>query len=428
MTRRISTTIVPYARQYTQFLAPNVEIGQLANYFSQTEANVDSYTLEIGIPVKLNKHVGDISIESGDRLLIFLGQPSHGNLPPPLREGDKILRFRSRSGDISLHSQGKHQIMVGIPDHDHQFIPDVDLRYFIPHHYLDFISPSVLNLQYEPTTDQWIANQVGETKVRIHQLDLMQEHYPLQGRQIIQFYASDDEAFNHLLGQLIIEVETIHSESDWVQIESGNVQAIIRIGLENAKQLLNVSDNIRITQIINGLARHNRLMLGDYIQAYIMRLIAPDQSLNVLKRYPNSFLYVPAIDTYSPSVLRLTDVLDKSRIYTLYVGQDDEDKSLGFHLGQENIPLDVDLYPAFMRQGHDPRLFDTDSPYQAQLLYRADENSWWIHLDADACMPVFLNNERLTLNPMPLKVDDVISLGPSINNYYVRLVVSVGEQ
>ena len=427
MTRRISTTIVPYARQYTQFLAPDVEIGQLASYFSQTEANVDSYTLEIAIPVKLNKYVGDINIEAGDRLLVFLGQPTHGNLPPPLREGDKILRFRSQSGDISLHSQGRHQLVVGIPDREHQFIPDVDLRYFIPHHYLDFISPSVLNLQFDPASEQWVANRVGETKVRIHQLDLMNEQYPLQGKQLIQFYAKNDEAFNQVLGQLIIEVETVQSESDWAQIESGNEQTIIRMGLENAKQLLNVSDNIRITQIINGLARHNRLMLGDYIQAYIMRLIAPDQSLAVLQGYPNSFLYIPTIDTYAPNVLRLTDVHDKSRIYTLYVGQDDEDKSLGFHLGQENIPLDVDLSSAFMRQGHDPRLFDTDSPYQAQLLYRADENSWWIHLDADACMPVFLNNERLTLNPMPLKVDDVISLGPSINNYYVRLVVSVGD-
>lgn len=427
MTRRISTTIVPYARQYTQFLAPDVEIGQLASYFSQTETNVDSYTLEIAIPVKLNKYVGDINIESGDRLLVFLGQPTHGSLPPPLREGDKILRFQSQSGDISLHSQGKHQLVIGIPDRDHQFIPDVDLRYFIPHHYLNYISPNVLNLQFDPVTEQWGTNRVGDTRVRIHQLDLMNEHYPLQGRQIIQFYANSDEMFNQLLGQIIIEVETVHSESDWAQIESGNEQTIIRIGLENAKQLLNVSDNIRITQIINGLARHNRLMLGDYIQAYIMRLIAPDQSLAVLQRYPNSFLYVPTIDTYSPNVLRLTDVHDKSRIYTLYVGQTDEDKSLGFHLGQENIPLDVDLSPAFMRQGHDPRLFDTDSPYQAQLLYRADENSWWVHLDADACMPVFLNNERLTLNPMPLKVDDVISLGPSINNYYVRLVVSVGN-
>jgi hypothetical protein len=426
MTRRISTTIVPYARQYTQFLSSDVEIGQLASYFSQTEANVDSYTLEIGIPIKLNKYIGDINIESGDRLLIFLGKPSHGNLPPPLREGDKILRFRSQSGDISLHSQGKHQLMIGIPDRDHQFMPDVDLRYFIPHRYLNHISSGVLNLQFDPNTEQWVANRIGETRVRIHQLDLMDQNYPLQEKQVIQFYA-DDTSFNQLLGQITIEVETVHSESDWVQIQSGNEQTIIRIGLENGKQLLNISDNIRITQIINGLARHNRLMLGDYIQAFIMRLIAPDQTLDVLQHYPNSFLYVPTIDTYSPNVLRLTDVHDKSRIYTLYVGQDDEDKSLGFHLGQENIPLDVDLSSAFMRQGHDPRQFDTDSPYQAQLLYRADENSWWVHLDADACMPVFLNNERLTLNPMPLKVDDVISLGPSINNSYVRLVVSVGE-
>lgn len=429
MTRRISTTIVPYSRQYTQFLDPTVEVGQVASYLSQTEANVESYTLEIGIPVKLNKYVGDIRIESGDRLLIFMRKPIFGNLPPPLREGDKILRFRSMSGDISLHSRGRHQLSVGIPDHDHQFMPDVDLRYFIPHHYLDFVSARVLDLEFDTDNRQWMASRVGDTRVRIHQLDLSSDPYPLQSHQTLEFYAPQDVHHQHKLGELAAEVEIVHSESDWAQLVPGQSQAIIRTGIENAKQLLNVSDNVRITQIINGLARYNRLMLGDYLQAYIMHLIAPDQSLDLLQRYPDSFLYAPMIDTYSPNVLRLTDVQDKARVYTLYVGQNDEDKSLGFHLGQAmgNIPLDVDLYPMFMQQGHDPRLFDTDSPYQAQLLYRADENNWWIHLDADACMPVFLNNERLTLNPLPLKADDVISLGPSINNYYVRLVVGVGD-
>lgn len=429
MTRRISTTVVPYARQYTQFLAHDVEIGQVASYLSQMEANVDSYTLEIGIPVKLNKYVGDINIESGDRLLIFMRKPTSGNLPPPPHEGDKILRFRSNSGDISLHSRGQHHLTVGIPDRDRQFIPDVDLRYFIPHRYLEFVSSRALTLDFDSENNLWTASRIGETRVRIQQLELTNEQYPLQSRQIVEFYAPHDGYHEHRLGELTIDVETVHSESDWAQIEPGASQAIIRTGLENAKQLLNVSDNIRITQIINGLARYNRLMLGDYIQAYIMHLIAPDQSLSLLQRYPDSFLYAPLMDTYSPTVLNLTDVHDKARVYTLYVGQDDEEKSLGFHLGQSmgSMPLDVDLYPMFMQQGHDPRLFDTDSPYQAQLLYRADDNNWWIHLDADACMPVFLNNERLTLNPVPLKADDVISLGPSINNYYVRLVIGVGD-
>ncbi len=427
MTRRISTTIVPYTRHYTQFLASDVEISELAQYLSQSEANVDSHTLELAIPVRLNKYVGDINIASGDRLLLFLNKPTLDNLPPPLQEGDKILRFETKSGDISLHSRGKHLITVGVPDDTRQFMPDVDLRYFIPYHYLNYVSPHVLELRFDLDSEQWTASCVGETRVRIQQLDLGADEYPLQGRQTVQFFASHDVQHAQPLGQMMIGVETIHGRSEWTQIDAGNEQIPIRIGLENAKQLLNVSDNVRITQIINGLARHNRLSLGDYIKAYIMRLVSPNQTVDVLNHYPESFLYAPMLNTYSPSMLRLTDVHDKSRIYTLYVGHDDEEKSLGFHLGRESIPLDVDLYPAFMRQGHDPRQFDTDSPYQAQLIYSADDNRWLIHLDADACMPVFLNNERLTLDPRPLKVDDVISLGPSINNYYVRLVVSVGD-
>ncbi len=427
MTRRISTTIVPYARHYTQFLASHVEIGALARYLSQTEPNVDIHTLEIAIPVKLNKYIGDMNIESGDRLLIFLSKPTIANLPPPLHEGDKILRFESASGDISLHSRGRHQLSVGIPDSGRQYMPDVDLRYFVPHHYLPYISSRVLDLRFDLDTEQWIATRVGETRVRIQQLELGNQDYPLQGHQMIQFFANRELSETQVLGDIQMRVETVKSESDWAQIDSGNVQIPIRIGLENAKQLLNVSDNLRITQLINGLTRYNRLSLGDYIQAYIMRLVSPDQSLDLLAQYPDSFVYAPLLDTYAPNVLRLQDVHDDSQVYTLYVGTSNEEKSLGFHLGQGNIPLDVDLSSAFMRQGHDPRQFDTDSPYQAQLLYRADENRWWVYLDADACMPVFINNERLTLNPSPLKPDDVISLGPSINHYYVRLVVGVGD-
>ena len=427
MTRRISTTIVPYAREFTQFFAPMVEIGQLATYLSQAETNVDRSTLEVAIPVKLNQAIGNMNIESGDRLLIFMGMPTIGNLPPPLQVGDKILRFRSESGDIALHSRGKHYLTVGIPSRDYQFMPDVDLRYFVPHRYLDFFSSRVMTIQLDPETDQWLVTRIGDTQIRIQQLSLTTEPYPLQGHHELRFYAGTDLNREHLLGQMNIDVETVGSETEWTQIELGNEEIGLRIGLEQGNQLLNVSDNIRITQIINGLARHNRLKLGDYVQVYLMRLIAPDQTLEILRHFPDSFLYAPSADTYSSNVLRLVDVHDETQIFTLYVGHNNEEKSLGFHLGQENIPLDIDLYPAFMRQGHDPRLFDTDSPYQAQLLYRAQENSWWIHLDADACMPVFLNNERLTLNPIPITVDDVISLGPSINNYYVRLLVSLGD-
>lgn len=429
MTRKISTTIVPYARQYTQSFAPQVEIGQLAQYLSQSEGNVDSRTLEVAIPTPLNKFVGDISIESGDRLLVFMRTPTFGNLPPPLREGDKILRFQSLSGDISIHSRGKHTLIIGTPDRDHQFIPDVDLRYFVPHRFLDFVANSTLRMQFDTGTGQWVAIRTGQTRVRMNELDLGDEQFPLTGRQMVQFFAVGDTYHEQPLGKMILDVETVDTHSNWAQIEAGTQVITLCVGMENDKQLLNVSDNVRVTQIINGLARYNRLLLNDYLRVYIMRLISPDQTLQVLRHYPESFLYTPMTDTYSRTVLRLTDVHDRKRVFTLYVGQDDEDKSLGFHLGQTmgNLPIDVDLYPAFMSQGHDPRLFDTDSPYQAQLLYRADDNSWWVHLDADACMPVFLNNERLTLNPLPLKADDVISLGPSLANYYVRLVVSVGE-
>lgn len=430
MTRRISTTIVPYARQYTQFLAPSVAIGQLANYLSQAEANVDSYTLEVGVPIKLNKYIGDINIQSGDRLLIFMRQPTIGNLPPPLQTGDKLLRFRSTSGDISVHSRGQQQLIVGLPDQDHQFVPDIDLRYFIPHEYLSLMTSRVLHLHFRLDSQQWVASRAGDTFIRINRIQLSDADYPLQQQQTLKFYAREDTLHQQLLGEMQIDIETVDSSSDWVQLDSGNEEITIRIGLENAKQLLNVSDNIRITQIINGLARHNRLTLGDYVQAYVMHLVSPDQSLNLLQQYPDSFLYVPMVNTYAQTILRLTDVHDSKRVFTLYVGQDDEEKSLGFHLGRsmENMSLDVDLYPIFMQQGHDPRLFDTDSPYQAQLLYRADDNQWWIHLDADACMPVFINNERLTINPTPLNADDVISLGPSITNYYARLVATIGSR
>lgn len=424
MTRRISTTIVPYTRQYMQSLAPSVTIGELADFLTQSTVTVDNHTLELAIPVRINKYIGDINIASGDRLLLCLNKPTLDDLPPPLRIGDKILRFETSLGDVSVTSRGKHRITVGVPDDTHQFMPDVDLRYFVPQHQLVHISPHVLELVFDVQARQWIASRVGDTRVRMQQLDLLHDGHLIQAKQTLQFFAPYDTNHAQVLGEIVLYEETIHEQSTGLRIDAGHQSVAIRVGLENAKQLLNVSNNIRITQIINGLARYNRLSIGDYIQAYVMRLVSPNQTVEMLNDYEGSFLYAPMRHHYSPNALKLTDVHDASRVYTLYVGHTDEEKSLGFHLGQAGIPLDIDLSPAFMQQGHDPRQFDTDSPYQAQLLYSADENRWFIHLDADACMPVYLNNERLTLDPLPLNPDDVISLGTSINNYYVRLLVS----
>lgn len=429
MTRKISTTVVPYSKQYPQYLAPDAQIGQVAAYLSQVETQVDSHTLEIAIPVRMGQYIGDIGIESGDRLLIFMQAPKIGHLPPPLRVGDKILRFESSSGDISVHSHGKRELLIGKPDDARQLIPDVDLRYFVPHRYLDSIAHSTLMLRFDLELNNWVAMCMGTTGVMIDEADLHNEQFPLNQSQTLRFFAPDDPYHNYPLAEMLIRSERVQADSDWTQIQVGNELVTIRVGWEREKQLLNVSDNVRITQILNGLARYNRLMLNDHVQVFLLRLIAPEQALQILRRYPDGFLYAPIRETYSQTVLHLRDIQDASRVYSLYVGQDDEEKSIGFRLSQTatNPSLDLDLYAALLQRGHDPHLFDTNSPYQAWLLYRGDEHSWWLRLDEDACIPVYINNTRLTVNLHPLMAGDVLTFGPGLTNYYVRLVADMGE-
>jgi len=77
-------------------------------------------------------------------------------------------------------------------------------------------------------------------------------------------------------------------------------------------------------------------------------------------------------------------------------------------------------------QGHDPRLFNTLSPYYGRILYNAADESWRIRLEERAHVPLFINNARVTSSaPVQLTSGDVLSFGPSITSYYARLEVEL---
>jgi hypothetical protein len=115
-------------------------------------------------------------------------------------------------------------------------------------------------------------------------------------------------------------------------------------------------------------------------------------------------------------------------MYTLVAGSTDDEKRIGCRAqaSPEDTALDVDLYDAVLQHARNPVLVKTLAHRQARLLYRAAENSWWLQVDEPGGLTLFVNNLR-AMNGVPLRLStgDVLSIGPTVNEYYVRLEVEL---
>jgi hypothetical protein len=417
---RVPTALVPSSQHYQTRVSGQVTVGELARYMAHVDTQVEVNTLEIARPARPEQRIDDLDIQGGDRFLIFTHQARPAELPTPIRPGDKIVQFTL--GDTVISSREKKSLVVGRPEA--AFIPDVDLRHFIAPNLLELVSADCLRLYFDPSAQVWYAARSGETLIMLDEIPLEATPIALNDAQWVRFYRPGDA---RPIGEMLVTLETVQAAENLALLPPGDETASLRIGLEKESQTLKVSGSIRAAQIVSSVAQYNRLPITVHASLYIARLVSPQTPLDMLRLGQSGLLYAALKLRYDQTVLVLRDVNRPARTYTLMAGQDE--RQIGCRSAAENpLPdLDIDLYDAIIGQGDDPRPFQGMSPYYARILYRAEEQSWWIRLDERSQVPLFVNSTRATRSAsLPLISGDVVSIGPSLSHPYARL--KVGEE
>jgi hypothetical protein len=423
---RITTAMAYSSHQYQTQLGGSVTVSDLARYLAHYETRLEASTLEVARAVKINQRLQDLDLQPGDRLVVFTQSAQPVDFPAPLRAGDRLLRIRLGSFEIS--SRGKRRLLIGRPDALQNTIPDVDLRYFVPPNALDTIAQSGIWLQLQGGI--WYASKQGPVRVLLDELELSATPVMLNQTQSLRLYrANDDPRQGHLpICEIQLRQEVAQAAEDAPHLQSGQQRVQLRVGLEKESQALKASENVSTGQLASSLAAYNQMTLTTEMQVYVMRLVPPQLKLESLARGEEALLYTSLNLRYARNLLLLHDIHNHAQVYVLSASREDDEKLIGCRPDNNahNVGLDVDLYDSIVAQGHDPHLFNTLSPYYGRILYNAADESWRIRLEERAHVPLFINNARVTSSaPVQLTSGDVLSFGPSITSYYARLEVEL---
>lgn len=428
---RISTAMVSSVYAYSFDVSDKVSVGRIARYLSQQEAYVETSTLELARPLEMTQRLHEIDWHPGDRLVILTQPEEAASLPAALKPGDKILKFILSDKEIS--SRGKKTLLVGKATTEQEVTPDIDLRNFIAAKYLNFISRRCLSLEFDESSKLWYAQKLGQTRMMIDEYELGSQKVPIDDNSTLRFFkpVDDPATGSRPIGEIKVIVEEVQSRDDLLYLESGNRPVYLLAGLERESVLLNVSENIQISQLVYGLATHIRVPLTLNFRPYLMRLAAPGANMPDLHMLNGMFLYTARTQQYAQNMLILRDIHNRSRSFTLTSGLDDDQKQVGRRPQAEEADpaLDVDLYETITERFNDPEAFKNISRRQLSIFHIALENTWWAQVPERAAVSVFVNNARLASStPMQLTSGDVLSLGPSVESYYARLEVEISAR
>lgn len=414
---RIATSLASAVDHYTLNLSSEVTVGQIARYLSQQEAYLDVSTLERARPLEPGQSLQDIHIQTGDRLLIFTQKPEPAQLAEALAPGDTMLKF-SR-GDFEVTSRSRKQLLIGRHHPPSGVNPDVDLRNFVSPRDIDAISRKCVLVEFDNQSKVWYASRIGQTPVFVDDLQLENRKIPLNNNSRLRFYQG-----SRIIGEIRVQVKEVQPDENLVYLQTGQHALPLMVGSEQETQVLNAADTLAVGTLAEHVLAFNSIQAAP--QLYLMRLVAPHMPVDRLSLGRGGFLYAARQFRYAQNVLILRDVHDASRQFELAAGLEDEERRIGRRTqpDQPDPELDVDLYEALISRGGDPEAYRSISRRQARVFYQ--DNNWLIRLEEGARAPVFVNNQRLIGSaPVQLTSGDVLSFGPSVDQYLARLAVEI---
>lgn len=414
---RVSASLASAIEHYTLQLGGQVTVGEIARYLSQQEAYIEASTLERARPLEAAQALQDLHIQTGDRLMIFTQTPEQVQLPEALAPGDRMLKFTR--GDFEVTSRGKRQLLIGRHHAATGVNPDIDLRNFVSPRDAEAVSRKCVLLDYDKQNKTWYAKKVGQTPAFVDDIQLEDRRIPLNNNSRLRFFQG-----NRMIGEIRVQVEEVQSREDLIYLQSGEHNLPVMVGSERETQVLNAADALPVGTLAERILAYNNVQANP--QIYLMRLVTPQTRIDHLSLGRGGFLYAARQIRYAQNVLILRDVHDPNRKFEIAAGLDEEERRIGrrSQADQPDPELDVDLYETLISRDGNPEAFRNISRRQARVAYR--ENNWAIRAEEGAKAPVFVNNVRLTGGaPMQLTSGDVLSIGPSVDQYFTRLIVEI---
>lgn len=403
----------------------------IAQYLAQYEPYIDSVTLEAAFRIQPNQRLGEINRQPGDRLVLFTHAPQPIQIVDNAKPGDKILIFSK--GRLQRRASKPSGILAGKPDDTERVIPDIDLREFVAQEEIKHISRGCLWFNFDTRQNCWYASRMGKTRIFIDELELKLKKVPIDNiHRLRLFREGDDPQSNYVqpIADLTVRVEVIKQMNSIFSYQKGSQQIPIYVGTERSRQTIQISDNITAGQVMTSLSQYNRLPLTDQSILLLMRLLKPEEQINSYQRQSAAFLYAARQLHQAHTTLLLRDIHHRQQTYTLIARQSNEIMRIGSQEGEDkDESLAVDIRPLVSRRGFNPDTIHNLSRFLAKVQYQPSDNAWWIWLDEESLLPVFLNNTRLTTTiPIQLTSGDVLSFGSRDQHYLARLEAAIMSQ
>ena len=424
---RVTTSLVEAINQYTLPVTRQVNVGEVARYLSQQEAAIDASTLEIAYKLKVDDQFAlqDINYQPGDRLLIFMQAPKPTQLPEALAPGDKILKF-SR-GNFEVSSGSKKKLLIGKATDEVN--PDVDLRNFVSQRYLEYVSRRTLEFEFDTRAKVWYARRIGSTRIGVGDTEIEDAPYPIDTANRLRLYRGNDDPRNPaspVLGEIHIQVEVVQSQRDVIILPAGDQQQVVCAGSEPTSLTLEISETVPLGKLVNNVLAHKQAQSAAGL--YLVRLVAPDLRMDDSDVRASPFLYTVRHLHQAQNTLILRDIRDERHKFEL-LALDGEERVIGRRSqpGQTEAELDVDLYEVLVNQAANPDAYRSISRRQARVFFR--NNAWLVQVESGTQVPLFVNSVRVnSVVPTPLASGDVLSFGPTVEDYCARLIVDIAAR
>lgn len=282
MLYKFPAVIIVSAEEARANVAPALSAGEVGRVLR-------AHALELATPLAMADRIGACGLMPGDRVGIMVKEPRPGPFPIAVMTGGREVHITI--GSTSVHSQGKPTLMAGVPDPSSPVVPDIDLRMGALGSRVALLPDQCAAFMFDSRSGQWYLVPTGGARLMLDDYSIGQEPLPLSGQHTVRFFTPlDDVTTQPAVAQLHVAVEQ-PAAGDTPRFAPGPVEVRVRFGVEIGPYTLRASDNVRVGQLADGLARQAAIVLEDTAQVMRLRLTKPELQAGEL--LPGEALYAP---------------------------------------------------------------------------------------------------------------------------------------
>lgn len=382
----------------------------------QVQARLD--TLELARRIEPNQRLVDVGMQTGDRLLLF-EQPRASSptaLATPPQSGYRTLTVIAEEREVS--SGNKMELRLGRPDGS--VTPEIDMDYMVGNAVARYILPrNFARFWFDDSRGVWWMERTGKSGV-ILKVDghANSKAVILRNGAQLSFHRLSDQLICQLRVQIDEPVRAVGQPRTVRQrTPNDRIPLTMIVGKENAAFTIRSSDTLSLEQVLNGIQGYKPSLSTARAELYLVRPLLLSRKVESMVLQANEFLYAGQDMTARTQSQITLKELSKNRSFALMAELTDDVYLIGKQGARRK--LSVDLSPVVGA--------DRISPEQAELRYAQD--SWWIQLAAAARTAGFINTTRLSSDrAMPLTSGDVLSFGPTVEQFNIRLAVDISSK